>query len=175
MVDRSEAQRTLLTINGRSRLPFDKGKKVLLQDRLSDLDSDILQNVEDIADIRGNYIPQSEKPDLFNPAWVALLQNQVKVSGFDLDASVQGPPGVSPEDPGYLLPAPLSSYMERSYQYVSNTTPDAGYEVFGLSGDTSGVVFSNATFPVTISLNVPKSVVTKYEIGAGFPHQALEA
>ena len=68
----------------------------------------------------------------------------------------------------------MTSALERGYQYVSNTTPDAGYEVFGLSGDTSGVVFSNATFPVTISLNVPKSVVTSYQIGAGFPSQAPE-
>ena len=88
MVDRSEAQRTLQTINGRSRLPFDKGEIILLRDRLSDLSSDILQNLLDIADIRGNYIPQYEKPDLLNPAWVAPLQNQVKVSGFDLDVSV---------------------------------------------------------------------------------------
>ena len=75
MVDRSEAQRTLRTIIGRSRLPFDKGELIFLQDRLSDLTSDILQNLEDIADIRGNYILQSEKPNLLNPAWVALLQN----------------------------------------------------------------------------------------------------
>jgi len=95
MVDRSEAQRTLRTINGKSRLRFDKGEIISLQDRLSDLNSDILQNLEDIADIRGNYIPQSEKPDLLNPAWVAPLQNQVKVSGFDLDISIQGPPGVA--------------------------------------------------------------------------------
>ena len=85
-----------------------------------------------------------------------------------------GPPGVSPEDPGFLPPTPLTSALERGYQYVSNTTPDAGYEVYGLSGDTSGVVFTNATFPVTISLNVPKSVVASYQIGAGFPSQAPE-
>jgi hypothetical protein len=45
--------------------------------------------------------------------------------------------------------------------------------VFGLSGDTSGVLFTNVLlWPVTISLNFPKSVVTKYDIGAGFPHPA---
>ncbi len=43
-----------------------------------------------------------------------------------------------------------------------------------MSGDTIGVVFTNATFPVTISLNVPKSVVTSYRIGARFPSQAPE-
>ena len=141
---------------------------------MSGLNFDILQNEEDISDIRGNYIPQSEKPDLLNPAWVAPLQNQVKISGFDLDVSVQGPPGISPEDPDYLPPTPLTSALERGYQYLSNNTPDAGYEVFGLSGDTSGVIFSNTLFPLTISLNVPKSVVTSYQIGAGFPHEAPE-
>jgi hypothetical protein len=64
--------------------------------------------------------------------------------------------------------------LERGYQYVSKNTPDAGYTVFGLSGDTRGVVFTNAFFSLTISLNAPKSVVTKYEIGAGFPSQAPE-
>ena len=64
------------------------------------------------------------------------------------------------------------SALERGYQYFSNTTPDAGYEVYKLNGD-GGVLFSNALFwPVTISLNVPKSVVTKYQIGAGSPSQA---
>ncbi len=87
---------------------------------------------------------------------------------------MQGPPGVSPEDPGYLPPTPLTSALERGYQYISNTTPDDGYEVYGLSGDTSGVVFTNPTFPVTINLNVPKSVVTSYQIGAGFPSKAQE-
>ena len=81
---------------------------------------------------------------------------------------------MSPEDPGFLPPTPLTSALERGYQYVSNNTPEAGYEVYGLSGDTSGVVFTNATFPVTINLNVPKSVVTSYQIGAGFPSQAPE-
>jgi hypothetical protein len=129
---------------------------------LSDLNSDILQNLEDIADILGNYIPQSEKPDLLNPAWVAPLQSQDKVSGFDLDVSVQGPPGVSPEDSGFLPPTLLTTTLERGYQYVSNNTPDAGYEVYKLSGD-GGLLFSNALFwPVTISLNIPKSVVTHY-------------
>jgi len=155
------------------RLPFDKGEILLLQDSITHLNSDILQNVEDIADIRGNYIPQFEKPDLLNPVWVAPLQSQVKISGFDLDVSVQGPPGVSPEDPGYLPHAPLTSYQKRGYQYVSNTTPDAGYEVYKLSGD-GGVVFTNATFLVTISFNVPKSVVTSYQVGAGFPSEAPE-
>ena len=164
-----QVQRTLRTINGRSRLPFDKGEIISLQDRLSDLNSDILQNLEDITDIRGNYIPQTEKPDLLNPAWVAPLQNQVKISGFDLDISIQGPSGVSPDDPGYLPPIQLTSALENGYQYIANNLPDAGYEVYMLSGD-GGVLFTNALFwPVTISLNVPKSVVTKYQIGAGFP------
>ena len=43
-----------------------------------------------------------------------------------------------------------------------------------MSGDTGGVVFSNSVFPVTISLNVPKSFISKYQIGAGFPSQAPE-
>ena len=115
MVDSLEAERTLRTINGRSRLPFDKGDIILHQDRLSDLNSDILQNLEDITDIRENYIPQSEKRDLLHPAWVAPLQNQVSISGFDLNVSVQGPPGVSPEDPSYLPPTPLTSALERGY------------------------------------------------------------
>jgi hypothetical protein len=63
--------------------------------------------------------------------------------------------------------------MERGYQYVSNNTPDAGYEFYKLSGD-GGALFNNALFPLMISLNVPKSVVTKYQIGAGFPSQAPE-
>ncbi len=43
-----------------------------------------------------------------------------------------------------------------------------------MSGD-GGALFTNALFwPVTISINVPKSVVTKYQIGAGFPAQAPE-
>ncbi len=61
--------------------------------------------------------------------------------------------------------------MERGYQYVSNTAPDPGYEVFRLSGD-GGASFTNALFPLTIGLNVPKDVVSKYQIGAGFPSQA---
>ena len=99
---------------------------------------------------------------------------QVKISGFDINISVQGLPGASPEDPGYLPPNPLASTLERGYRYVSNTTPDVGYEVFGLSGDTRGVIFSNATFPAAISLNVPKCVVTSCHIGAGFPSQPPE-
>jgi hypothetical protein len=83
----------------------------------------------------------------------------------------QGPPGISPEDPGYLPPTPLPPALERGYQYVSNTAPDAGYEVFRLSGD-GGVFFTNALFPLTSSLNVPKDVVIKYEIGAGLLSQA---
>ncbi len=63
----------------------------------------------------------------------------------------------------------MTSALERGYQYVSSSTPKAGYAVYKLSG-AGGVFFSNALFwPVTISLNVPKSVVTKYLIGAGFP------
>jgi hypothetical protein len=62
--------------------------------------------------------------------------------------------------------------LDRGYEYVvSNSTPDAGYEVFRLSGD-GGVRFTDALLPVTISLKVPKSVVKNYEIGAGFPSQA---
>ena len=50
----------------------------------------------------------------------------------------------------------------------------AGYEVYKLRGD-GGVLYSNALFyPVTISLNISKSVVIKYQIGAGFPSQAPE-
>jgi len=82
---------------------------------LSDLNSDILQNLEDISDIRESYIPQSEKPNLLNPAWIAPLQNQVKISGFDLDNSIQGPPGVAPDDTGYLPPSPITSALERGY------------------------------------------------------------
>jgi hypothetical protein len=43
--------------------------------------------------------------------------------------------------------------------------------VFRLSGD-GGASFTNAIFPLTISLNVLKGVVTKYQIGAGLPSQA---
>jgi hypothetical protein len=83
----------------------------------------------------------------------------------------QGPPGPSSEDPGYLPPAPLTSALERGYQFVSNTAPDPGNEVVCLSGDED-VLFTNALFPLTISLNVPKGVVTKYQIGAGLPSHA---
>jgi hypothetical protein len=41
--------------------------------------------LEDIAYIRKNCIPQTEKPDFLNPAWVASLQSQVKIDGFYLD------------------------------------------------------------------------------------------
>jgi hypothetical protein len=155
-MDRSPEARTLRQVNGRTRLPVDLSEPLGLIESLTSR----LELAD--AEIRETYIPQSEKPDLLNPPWVAPLQNQVKISGFDLNVSVQGPPGVSPEDPGYLPPTPLTSALERGHQYVSNNTPDAGYEVYGPSGDTSGVVFTNATFPVTINLNVPKSVVTSY-------------
>ena len=73
---------------------------------------------------------------------------------FNTLSKEPGPPGVSPEDPGYLPPTPLTFAFERGYQYVSNNTPDACYEVFGLSGNTSGFLFTNALlWPVTISLN----------------------
>ena len=98
----------------------------------------------------------------------------MKISGFNLNISIQGPPGVSLDDPGYLTPSSLTSALERGYQYVSNNTQDAGYEVYKLSGD-GGVLSSNDLFwPVNISLNIPKSVVTKYQIGVGFPYQAPE-
>jgi hypothetical protein len=69
----------------------------------------------------------------------------------------------------YLPPTPLT---DRGYEYVSNNTPNAGYEVSRLSGD-GWVIFNDAILPVTISLKVPKSVVKKYELEAGFPSQAL--
>ena len=59
MVDRSEAHHAFRTINGRSLLQLDKTEIVSLRDRPSNLISDILQNQEDIADIRENYIPQN--------------------------------------------------------------------------------------------------------------------
>jgi hypothetical protein len=120
-MDRSSEARTLRQVNGRTRLAVDLNETLGLIGSLTSR----LELAD--AEIRETYIPQSEKPDLLNPAWVAPLQNQVKISGFDLDVSVQGPPGVSPEDPGYLPPTPLTSALERGYQYVSNTTPDAGY------------------------------------------------
>ena len=46
-------------------------------------------------------------------------------------------------------------------EYVSNNTPDAGYEVFRLSGDGE-VLFTDALLPVTISLKMTKNVGTKY-------------
>jgi hypothetical protein len=120
MVDRSEAQRTLRTINGRSRLHFDKTKLVPIQDRLSDLNSNILQNEEGIAgmatDLQENYIPQPKKADLIIPPWVDRLQSDVKISGFDLDVRIQGPPGVAPEDLGCLQPIPLTSALKRGFQ-----------------------------------------------------------
>ena len=68
----------------------------------------------------------------------------------------------------------MTSALERGYQYVKNNTPDAGYEVYKLGGD-GGVLFSNAHFwPVTISLNILKSVATTYQIIAVFPSQAPE-
>jgi len=78
----------------------------------------------------------------------------------------QGPPGISPEDPGYFPPTPLTSALKRGYQYVSNPAPDPGYEAFPLSGD-GGALLTNALFPLTISLNVPKGVISKYQIGPG--------
>ena len=55
----SEAQRTLRTINGRSRLQFDKTQLVAFQNSLAGFNSDILQLEEDITSL----IPQSEKAD----------------------------------------------------------------------------------------------------------------
>jgi hypothetical protein len=113
---------------------------------------------------------------------VLLVGDPIQISYNDLTDKPQifqgeqgppGPPGVSPEDPGYLPPTPLTSALERGYQYVANTAPDPGYDVFGLSGD-GGALFPGALFPLMISLNVPKSVVSKYQIGAGLPSRAPE-
>ena len=134
-----------------------------IDNKVDDAASNISQNASNIISLSNNlslYIPQSDKPDLINPTWVAPLQSDVKISGFDIDVSIQGPPGVSPEDPMYLPPTPLTTSLDRGYEYVSNNTPDVGYDVFRLSGD-GGVLFTNANLPVTISLKVPKSVVTK--------------
>jgi hypothetical protein len=115
---------------------------------------------------------KTEKPDLIDSAWVAPLQSDVWISGFNLDNSIQGPSGVSPEDPSYLPSSPITSALEHAYQYIENNPPEAGYEAKKPSG-IIGVLFSNALFwPVTINLNVPKSVVTKCQFGAGFPSQA---
>ena len=60
------------------------------------------ENSINIASLSNNltlYIPQSDKPDLINPARAAPLQSDVNMSGFNLDISIQGPPRVSPEDP----------------------------------------------------------------------------
>jgi len=82
------------------------------------------------------------------------------------------PAAILPEDPGYLPPIPLTSYLEKGYQYVSNNEPDEGYEMFDLSGD-GGVFFTNTpVWPLTITLNIPKSKVSRYQIGAGLPSQA---
>jgi hypothetical protein len=82
------------------------------------------------------------------------------------------PAAILPEDPGYLPPIPLTSYLEKGYQYVSNNEPDEGYEIFELSGN-GGVLFTNAlVWPLTITLNVPKSKVSRYQIGVGLPSQA---
>jgi len=122
--------------------------------------------------MEANYMPRIEA---LKSEVEALYNN---LTGLEEDfitlSKEPGPSGVSPTGPGFLLHTPLTSALEWGYQYVSNNTPDAGYEVFGRSGDTSGVVFTNALFPLTITLNVTKSVVTKYEIGAGFPSQAPE-
>jgi hypothetical protein len=83
----------------------------------------------------------------------------------------QGPPGAFLEDPVNLPSTPLMRVVEKGYQCVSNNTPDAGCEVFRLSGEGS-VLYINALFPLTTSLNVPKGVVFKYQIGAGLPSQA---
>jgi hypothetical protein len=72
----------------------------------------------------------------------------------------------------YLPPTPLTTTLDRGYEYVSNNTPDVGYELFGLAVMVGGVLFTNNDFPVKISLKVPKSVITKYEIGVGFSSQA---
>ncbi len=54
---------------------------------------------------------------------------------FQGEQGLPGQHGVSPEDPGYLPPTPLTSALERGYLYVSDTAPDPGYDIFGLSGD----------------------------------------
>ncbi len=77
-------------VNGRTRMAVD------LSEPLGLIES-ITSRIELAdAEIRETYIQQYEKPDLLNLAWVAPLQNQVKISGFDLAVSVQGPSGVSP-------------------------------------------------------------------------------
>jgi hypothetical protein len=99
-------------------------------------------NILSLFNTLAYYIPQTEKSDLINSAWVAPLQSDVKISGFDLDINMQEPPGVSPEDLDYLPPTPLALAIERGCKYVSNNTSDVGYEVFRLSGD-DGVLFTN--------------------------------
>ncbi len=77
-----------------------------------------LQNTSNITSLSNNlslYIPQSDKPDLINPAWAATRQIDVKISGFDIDVSIQAPPGISPEDPMYLPPNPLTTSLYRGY------------------------------------------------------------
>ena len=93
----------------------------------------------------------------------------------DKPVLLQGPPGIAADAPNYLPPTALSSELEHGYHYVSNNIPDAGYEIFGLSGDSSGVLFTNPlVWPLTISPNVPKSALTKYQIAVGFPLQARQ-
>jgi hypothetical protein len=53
-----------------------------------------LQNTGNLTSLSNNlslYIPQSDKPDLINPTWVAPLQSDVRISGFDIDVNIQGP------------------------------------------------------------------------------------
>ena len=75
------------------------------------------------------------------------------------------PAAILPKDQSYLPPIPLTSFLEKEYQYVWNIESDEGCEVSYLSGD-GGVIFSNVlVWPLTISLNLPKSKVTRYKIG----------
>jgi len=90
---------------------------------------------------------------------------------IDKPVVLQASPGIAADAPGYLPPNSLSSALENDYQYVRNNEPDEGYAFFRHSGD-EGVLFMNVLLPAMISLNVPKSFITKYHITSGVPPQA---
>ncbi len=65
--------------------------------------------------------------------------------------------GVSPEAPGY----------DATPTYVSNTATDEGYGLENLNDLQVGTAWINIqSFSVTVTVTIPKTKVTKYQLGA---------
>jgi len=58
-----------------------------------------------------------------------------------------------------------------STTYTSNTQADIGFEVENL-GESGRIWTDIASFPIAITATIPKTALTKYELGSGAPLQA---